>query len=114
MTYLEYGRCSLSNNPSENSLRPLTLGRKNWLFSDSQDGANASMVVYTMVEMAKAYGLHPYNYLKYLLDSRPETDATDAELKVLVPWSEKARIECNQKLGYPNTWRLPFTNRRLV
>ena len=58
MTYLEDGRCSLSNNPSENSLRPVTLGRKNWLFSDSPDGANASMVVYTMVEMAKAYGPH--------------------------------------------------------
>lgn len=105
MTYLEDGRCSLSNNPSENSLRPVTLGRKNWLFSDIPDGANASMVVYTMVEMAKAYGLHPYDYLKYpydylkyLLDSRQGTDTTDAELKDLVPWSEKARIECNKKL----------------
>ncbi len=97
MTYLEDGRCSLSNNPSENSLRPVTLGRKNWLFSDSPDGADASMVVYTMVEMAKAHGLHPYNYLKYLLDSRPGTDTTDAELKELAPWSEKARIECNKK-----------------
>ncbi|EEQ57490.1 IS66 family element, transposase [Clostridiales bacterium 1_7_47FAA] len=97
MTYLEDGRCSLSNNPSENSLRPVTLGRKNWLFSDSQDGADASMVVYTMVEMAKAHGLHPYNYLKYLLDSRPGTDTTDAELKDPAPWSEKARIECNKK-----------------
>lgn len=97
MTYLEDGRCSLSNNPSENSLRPVTLGRKNWLFSDSPDGANASMVVYTIVEMAKAYGLHPYDYLKYLLDSRPGTDTTDAELKDLVPWSEKVRIECIKK-----------------
>lgn len=97
MTYLEDGRCSLSNNPSENSIRPLTLGRKNWLFSDSQDGANASMIVYTMVEMAKAHGLHPYNYLQYLLDSRPEKDTADAELQDLAPWSEKARIECNKK-----------------
>ena len=97
MIYLEDGRCSLSNNASENSLRPVTLGRKNWLFSDSQDGANASMVVYTMVEMAKAHGLHPYNYLKYLLDSRPGTDTSDAEFKDLAPWSEKARIECNKK-----------------
>ena len=97
MTYLEDGRCSLSNNPSENSIRPLTLGRKNWLFSDSQDGANASMVVYTMVEMAKAYGLHPYNYLQYLLDSRPGKDTTDAEFQDLAPWSEKAWIECNKK-----------------
>ena len=97
MTYLEDGRCSLSNNPSENSIRPLTLGRKNWLFSDSQDGANASMVVYTMVEMAKAHGLHPYTYLQYLLDSRPGKDTTDAEFQDLAPWSEKARIECNKK-----------------
>ena len=63
----------------------MTLGRKNWLLSDSQDGANASMVVYTMVEMAKAHGLHPYNYLKYLLDSPSGTDTTDAELKDLAP-----------------------------
>ena len=97
MIYLEDGRCSLSNNASENSLRPVTLGRKNWLFSDSQDGANASMIVYTMAEMAKAHWLHPYNYLKSLLDSRPGTDTTDAELKDLAPWSEKARIECNKK-----------------
>lgn len=97
MTYLEDGRCSLSNNPSENSIRPVTLGRKNWLFSDSQDGANASMVVYTMVEMAKANGLHPYNYLKYLLGSRPRMDTSNAELADLAPWSEKARIECNKE-----------------
>lgn len=97
MTYLEDGRCSLSNNPSENSIRPVTLGRKNWLFSDSQAGANASMVVYSMVEMAKVHGLHPYSYLKYLMDSRPSIDTRDAELANLAPWSEKARIVCSNK-----------------
>lgn len=97
MTYLEDGRCSLSNNPSENSIRPVTLGRKNWLFSDSQDGANASMVVYTMVEMAKAHGLHPYLYLKYLLDSRPGVSTTEAEFERLAPWSEKAKKECSKE-----------------
>ena len=49
--YLEDGRCSLSNNWSENSVRPITVGRKNWLFSTSVDGANASMGIYTIVEM---------------------------------------------------------------
>lgn len=43
MTYLEDGRCNLSNNMSENSIRPVVVGRKNWLFSDTQDGAEASM-----------------------------------------------------------------------
>ena len=97
MTYLEDGHCGVSNRPAEHSIRPLNLGRKNWLFSDSQEGVAASMVVYTMVEMAKVHGLHPYNYLQYLLDSRPSKDTPDAEFQDLAPWSEKAKIECNRK-----------------
>ena len=68
-TYLEDGRCSFTNNLSENAIRPFAVGRKNWLFSSSVDGANASAVVYTMVEMAKAHGLNIYGYLKFLLQS---------------------------------------------
>ena len=97
MTYLEAGRCSLSNNPTENSIQPLTLGHKNWLFSDSQDGANASMIVYTMVEMTKAHWRHPNNYLQYLPESRPSKDTTDAGFEDPAPWNEKAWIECNKK-----------------
>ena len=51
-TYLEDGRCSFSNNLSENAIRPFTVGRKNWLFCDTPNGAQASAIVYTMVEMA--------------------------------------------------------------
>lgn len=94
MTYLEDGRCSLSNNLSENSIRPVTVGRKNWLFSDSPDGADASMVVYTMVEMAKAHGLNPYKYLNFLLENRPDRDISDDELAKLAPWSEDAKENC--------------------
>ena len=50
-----------------------------------------------MVEMAKAHNLHPYNYLKYLLDSRPGKDTTDAEFEALAPWSEKARAACSRE-----------------
>ena len=57
MTYLEDGRCSFSNNLSENSIRPVTVGRKNWLFSDTPEGAKANTIYLTMVEMAKAYDL---------------------------------------------------------
>lgn len=67
MTYLEDGRCSLSNNLSENAIRPVTVGRKNWLFSDTPDGATANSLYLTMVEMAKAYNLNLYEYLKFLL-----------------------------------------------
>ena len=88
-TYLEDGRCSFTNNLSENAIRPFAVGRKNWLFSDSVDGANASAVVYTMVEMAKAHALNIYEYLKFLLDHRPTKEMTDAQLAELAPWSEK-------------------------
>ncbi|WP_432764713.1 transposase domain-containing protein [Hungatella effluvii] len=67
------------------------------MFSDNQAGANANMVVYIMVEMAKAHELHPYSYLKYLLDSRPSTDTSETELADLTPWSDKARIACGSK-----------------
>ncbi len=88
-TYLEDGRCSFTNNLSENAIRPFAVGRKNWLFSSSVEGANASAVVYTMVEMAKAHGLNIYEYLKFLLEHRPNKDMTDEQLAELAPWSEK-------------------------
>ena len=87
-TYLEDGRCSFTNNLSENAIRPFTVGRKNWLFSSSVDGANASAVVYTMVEMAKAHDLNIYEYLKYVLEKRPDQSWSDEQLSELVPWSE--------------------------
>ena len=52
-TYLEDGRCSFTNNLRENAICSLAVGRENWLFSNSVDGANASAVVYTRVEMKK-------------------------------------------------------------
>lgn len=94
MTYLEDGRCSLSNNLSENSIRPITVGRKNWLFCDSQDGAYATMTMYTIFEMAKLYNLNQYEYMKYLLEQRPSADMTEEELSKLAPWSETVQSVC--------------------
>lgn len=94
MTYLEDGHCSLSNNLSENSVRPVTLGRKNWLFSVSVDGANASMGIYTIVEMANLYGLSRYKYLEYLLEHRPNAEMTDEDLSKLAPWNEDVQKAC--------------------
>lgn len=70
-TYLEDGRCSFSNNLSENAIRPFTVGRKNWLFSDTVDGDNASATVYSIVEIAKVHNLNIYKYLVYLLEHCP-------------------------------------------
>ena len=97
MTYLEDGRCSLSNNLSENSNPPVTVGRKNWLFSDTPDWATADALYLTIVEMAKAYDLNLYEYLKYLLEHRPGKDMPDEELAQLAPWSKSVREKCSNK-----------------
>lgn len=95
MTYLEDGRCSFSNNLSGNAIRPFTLGRKNWLFSDTPKGAEASATVYTMVEMAKAHNLNIYKYLNYLLGHLPGTKMTDTALGKLAPWDENVIAVCS-------------------
>lgn len=88
-TYLEDGRCSFTNNLSDNAIRSFAVGRKNWLFSSSVDEANASAVVYIMVEMAKVHGLNNYGYLKFLLEHWLGKEMTDEQLADLTVWSEK-------------------------
>lgn len=96
MMYLEDGHCSFSNNLSENAIRPFTVGRKNWLFSSSSKGAEASALTYTMVEMAKANGLNVYRYLEYLLEHRPNAKMTDEQLSELAPWSDSVKASCQK------------------
>lgn len=96
MTYLEDGHCSLSNNWSENSIRPVTVGRKNWLFSSSVDGAEASMNIYTIIEMAKLHGLNRQKYIEYILEHRPSAKMTDEELSLLAPWNKDVQETCGK------------------
>ena len=96
MMYLEDGHCSFSNNLSENAIRPFTVGRKNWLFSSSSKGAEASALTSTMVEMAKANGLNVYRYLEYLLEHRPNAKMTDEQLSELAPWSDSVKVSCQK------------------
>ena len=94
--YLLDGRCSISNNAAENAIRPFTVGRKIWLFSDTPKGASASAAVYSIIETAKANGLNVYTYLEYLLMYMPDTDWRNypEELDYLMPWSEAVQEEC--------------------
>lgn len=95
--YLEDGRCSFSNNLSENSIRPFTVGRKNWLFADTPAGAEASAITYTRVEMAKANGVNVYHYLTHLLEKLPGSDFSDEFLEQLAPWSDSVKQELSAK-----------------
>ena len=89
--YLEDGGCSFHNNTSERSCKAFVTGRKNWLFSDTQNGSCASALVYSIVETAKASGVDIYNYLKYLMIMSPTDQTPDEELEKLCPWHPECR-----------------------
>ena len=67
--YLEDGRLELSNNRAERSIKPFVMGRKNWLFANTPGGAQASTVIYSLIETAKENKLDPYKYLLWVLQS---------------------------------------------
>ena len=91
--FLDHGEIEISNNQVENAIRPIVVGRKNWLFCDTQAGAKASVIVYTVLETAKANGINPEKYLGHLLSVLPERFAVNpgASVDDLMPWSEEIR-----------------------
>ncbi len=85
--YLQDGRLELHNNRAENAIRPFALGRKNWLFPDSVDGANASASLYSLNETAKANELEPYAYLRRVFTELP-TATSVADIEALLPFQD--------------------------
>ncbi len=81
--YLEDGRLNIDNNRAERAVKPFVIGRKAWLFANTTSGANASAVLYSIVETAKINGLEPYDYLTTLLKELPFADTTDKLAKLL-------------------------------
>jgi len=82
--YLDDGRLEIDNNGAENAIRPFVLGRKNWLFSASVKGVNASANLYSLIETAKANGLEPYAYLRYLFTELPKSETVEG-IEALLP-----------------------------
>jgi len=85
--YIYDGRLSIDNNKAENHVRPIALGRKNWLFATSVKGANAIANWYSIIETAKLNGLEPYFYLKYLLTELPVYQRDGRDIEELLPWN---------------------------
>jgi hypothetical protein len=76
----------VGDNPAENAIRPFVIGRKNWLFSATPRGANASANLYSLIETAKANGLEPHAYLTRVFTELPIA-ITLAEIEALLPWA---------------------------
>lgn len=72
------------NNRAENALRPFVVGRKAWLFAGSPAGAHASATFFSLIETAKANGLEPYAYLRYLFDRLPHAH-DEKDFRALLP-----------------------------
>lgn len=86
VAYCEDGRYRISNALAENAIRPFAVGRKAWLFADTSKGASASATCYSLVETAKANGLEPFAYLRYVLSNIAEADTLE-KLEALLPWN---------------------------
>ena len=90
LLFLSNGVIPMDNNLAEQAIRPFTLGRKNWVNIFSEQGAEASSVLYSIVETAKANQLRVFDYLEYTLDQLVKhADDTDRTfLQDLLPWSD--------------------------
>ena len=106
--FLSNGEVPISNNLAENAIRPFTLGRKNWLFCDTTKGAEASAIVYSLVESAKANGVEPFAYLQYVLVELPYLGKNQSheELESFMLWAPYVQQEFGVKNSdaYVNTY----------
>jgi transposase len=87
--YLSDGRLELSNNAAERAIRPLALGRKNWLFAGSDSGGERAAAMYTLIETAKLNGLDPEAYLLDMLGRIAEHPIS--RIADLLPWNLSRR-----------------------
>jgi len=86
--YVKDGAVNIDNNAAERHIRPFAIGRKNWMFMGSPDGAKAGAVLYSLIESAKLNGVNPEGYLKFVLEH--SIDADDKKLlEKLMPWNVK-------------------------
>lgn len=84
-TYVDDGRLEISNNAAENAVRPIALGRKNWLFAGSDSGGDRAAILYTLIRTAKLNGLEPEAWLRDVLGRIGEHPVN--RIDELLPWT---------------------------
>uniref|UniRef100_UPI0040402AC8 IS66 family transposase n=1 Tax=Ureibacillus sp. FSL K6-0786 TaxID=2954607 RepID=UPI0040402AC8 len=94
--FLYDGRIAMDNNPAENAIRPNVIGRKNWLFSVSESGADANAICLSLAETAKANGIDFYRYLVKVLSELPSLPIHQQPeiLDRYLPWSKTICQSC--------------------
>lgn len=100
--FLTDGEVPIDNSASERALRNFTIGRKNWVTINTIRGAQASAVIYSITETARANGLNVYYYIRHLLTELMKLKDADGnidqtKLEPLMPWSKGLPTECYSK-----------------
>jgi transposase len=86
VAYLGSPLLTPDNNACENAIRPLVLGRTNWLFNKSPEGAESSCGMYSLIETARQNGLEPLEYLRTLFERCPLAETAE-DWEKLLPWN---------------------------
>lgn len=88
--YVNHGMLEISNNIAENAIRPVAVGRKNWLHIGSGRGGKAAAVVFSLVATCKQNAVNPWQWLAYVLEKLPTTD--EADYPSLLPFHFKDKF----------------------
>lgn len=88
--YLDHGVLELDNNTAERAVRPVTLGRKNYLFMGSEAGGNSAAIAYTLIETCKLNGVNPEAWLAWVLERIQDHPAI--RINELLPWAYQIMI----------------------
>lgn len=91
LAYTEDGRLEIDNNPAENALRGICLGRKNWLFAGADCGGERAAAMYSLLETAKLNGINPQAWLANTLDRIGKGHPIN-QIDELLPWHWSTRL----------------------
>jgi len=72
--YVTDGRLCIDNNPVENAVRPVAIGRKNYLFAGSHEAAQRAAMIYSLLATCRMHNINPYTWLKDVLQRMPSYD----------------------------------------
>jgi transposase len=92
LVFLENPLVPIDNNPTERSIRPFVMGRKNWLFAATPKGAHASATIYSLIESAKENSIEPFEYLNLIFKELPKAKDLD-DYKKLLPHEVKKHYD---------------------
>ena len=96
--YLEHAALEIDNNLVENAIRPIAIGKKNWLFFGSPNSGQDSAILYSLIETCRKLGLNPANYLRDLLDALPNMEQSE-----IANWTPSRWNASRESLGPEST-----------